>query len=441
MLYNEKKKKSRDTKNYNKEYDEEVQKVLISMLLSDPAGFAIARSIIKDEYFDDRLRPAVRFIMDYTEQERKLPPVELVKAKSGVTVEKFSEDANHTDYLLKEIEAFCQYKAMEIAVLDSVELLQTGRAGEIVERAKSALTISLMSDLGTDYFKDPEVRLRRMLDKSAYVSTGWKALDNKLYGGFTRGGLNTFIGISGSGKSLWLQNIAINWSMMGYTVLYISLELSEELVSLRLDAMITGRGTSEVLHDVDGTVMRIRKEQRENKPGKLFVKRLPEGGTTVNVLRAYVKEFQIKTGLKPDAIIIDYLDLMYPNNSYIDPSNLFVKDKFVSEEVRGFMHETNTFGATASQVNRCLKIDTSIIKDTGITTISSLKIGDKILGSNGFVSVTKVYKPAKQKAYKITTKSGKEIICSANHRFPTNNGLLSIDTGLSAGDLINKIRK
>ena len=79
---------------------------------------------------------------------------------------------------------------------------------------------------------------------------------------------------------------------------------------------------------------------------------MPEGSTTTNTLRAYLKEFQIKTGLKPDCLVVDYLDLMYPNNIKIDATSLFVKDKFVSEELRGLMHETNTFGATASQLNR-----------------------------------------------------------------------------------------
>ncbi|CAM6054962.1 unnamed protein product [Sphagnum tenellum] len=116
--------------------------------------------------------------------------------------------------------------------------------------------------------------------------------------------------------------------------------------------MITGRGTSEVLRDVDETVMIIRNTERVHKPGKLFIKKMPEGGTTVNTLRAYMKELQIKTGLKPDALVIDYLDLMYSTNPRIDPSDQFIKDKYVSEEIRGLMHETNTIGATASQLNR-----------------------------------------------------------------------------------------
>jgi len=379
MIYNENKKK-RETRTYNEQYNEEVQRVILNMLLSYPEAFALCRTIIKEDYFDDRLRPAVRFVMDYVEEYKVLPAIEQVKAKSGIIVEKFSEGQVHTDYLLKEVEGFCQYKAMELAVLDGVELLQTGRAGEIVERAKAALTISLMSDLGTDYFKDPEERLRRMIDKSAYISTGWNILDQKLFGGFTRGGLNILCANSGVGKSLFLQNLAINWSMLGYVVLYISLELSEELISVRLDAMITGRGTSEVLRNIDETVMLIRNKERKEKPGRLYVKKFPEGGTTVNTLRAYIKEFQIKTGLKPDALVIDYLDLMYPNNSKIDPSDQFIKDKYVSEEIRALMGETNTFGAVASQFNRSSVSVTEYDHSHIAGGISKINTADNVFG-------------------------------------------------------------
>jgi KaiC/GvpD/RAD55 family RecA-like ATPase len=351
MIYNDSKKK-RETKTYNEQYNEDSQRNILNMLLSDPEAFALCRTILNEDYFDDRLRPAVRFIMQYADENSILPAIEQVKAKTGITVEKFSEGGMHTRALTKDVEQFCQYKAMELAVLDGVDLLQTGRASEIVERAKAALTISLMSELGTDYFYDPETRLLQMRDKSSYVPTGWKTLDDKLYGGFTKGGLNIYCGQSGSGKSIFLQNLAINWALMGYNVLYITLELSEDLIAIRLDAMVTGRGTSEVLKDIKETVLRIRGTSMRDKPGKLYVKKLPEGGTTVNTLRAYIKEFQIKTGLKPDALVIDYLDLMYPTNTKIDPSDHFVKDKYVAEEIRALMHETDTFGSTASQLNR-----------------------------------------------------------------------------------------
>ena len=64
------------------------------------------------------------------------------------------------------------------------------------------------------------------------VSTGWPQLDRLLYGGFSRGELNIFAGGSGSGKSLVMLNIALNWLQQGLNGVYITLELSEELEAI-----------------------------------------------------------------------------------------------------------------------------------------------------------------------------------------------------------------
>src|SRR3954463_4544775 len=111
MLYADTKKRA--TQTYNEKYDEETQRLLLSMLLSDADAFAVCRSILNGAYFDDRLRPVVQFITDYAEQYGKLPAVEQVRTATGIGVEKFSEVGQHTDYLLKTVEGFCQYKAME----------------------------------------------------------------------------------------------------------------------------------------------------------------------------------------------------------------------------------------------------------------------------------------------------------------------------------------
>jgi hypothetical protein len=65
-----------------------------------------------------------------------------------------------------------------------------------------------------------------------------------------------------------------------------------------------------------------------------------------------LKEYQVKTGQKPDVILIDYLDLMMPLSVKVSPSDLFVKDKYVSEEIRNLAMETQCITVTASQLNR-----------------------------------------------------------------------------------------
>ena len=61
---------------------------------------------------------------------------------------------------------------------------------------------------------------------------------------------------------------------------------------------------------------------------------------------------QIKNGWTIDFLLIDYLDLLMPVSAKVSPSDLFVKDKYVSEELRNLAKELNCVFVTASQLNR-----------------------------------------------------------------------------------------
>jgi replicative DNA helicase len=85
--------------------------------------------------------------------------------------------------------------------------------------------------------------------------------------------------------------------------------------------------------------------------GKLFIKRMPESTTNANHIRAYLKEFEMAHCFLPDVIVLDYMDLM-TSNQKISAENLFVKDKYVAEELRSIGNEYNLLMVSASQMNR-----------------------------------------------------------------------------------------
>ena len=72
----------------------------------------------------------------------------------------------------------------------------------------------------------------------------------------------------------------------------------------------------------------------------------------MNDIRSYIKEVQVQTGIKVDFIMCDYLDLLMPVSAKVSPNDLFVKDKYVSEELRNLAKELNVLFVTASQLNR-----------------------------------------------------------------------------------------
>jgi hypothetical protein len=333
------------------QFGEEVQKVLLTFMVSDADLFARSRNIIKDEYFDNKLRPVVRYIQEYSEQYKALPTTMQLTAMTGISLSVLTDiNPAHGDWYLDTVEKFCRYRAIENVILDGPELLQKGAGAEIESRLREAMLISLQRDLGSQYSADPLGRLERLKDNKNIVPTHWKGIDNALYGGFARGSLNIFCGGSGSGKSLWMQNLALNWIENGYNVLYITLELSQDLTDNRVDTMVSGLSRGEMFSDIYTAAATI--SQKAKKYGDLTTKKFSEAGTTCNDLRAYLKEYTIQKGYKPDRILVDYLDLMYPNNAKVDAANMFVKDKYVSEELRSIAGDYDVPLVTASQLNR-----------------------------------------------------------------------------------------
>ena len=198
-----------------------------------------------------------------------------------------------------------------------------------------------------------------------------------MYGGFNTGELNIFAGGSGSGKSLFMQNLALNWALQGKNVVYISLELSEELCSMRLDAMLTGMGTKDVMKNADDVTLRVKMASK--KAGGLQIVQM-KNGCTVNDIRAYLKEFQIQNNIKVDALLIDYLDLMMPVSVKVNPNDQFIKDKFVSEELRNLAIELGVLFVTASQLNRSAVDEIEFDHSHIAGGISKINTADNLIG-------------------------------------------------------------
>jgi archaellum biogenesis ATPase FlaH len=334
----------------NIEYTEDKQKLIIDILLSSEEIYARCQNILNPRYFVNKFRQAMKFILTYSDEFHILPKVEHINAETGLNFARIENILiQHQDSFLKEIEEFCKNRALAVAITDSVELIEHGNYGEVEKRVREAILISLQTNLGTNYFEDPRDRLMKIKSRNGQMTTGWKTVDDKLYGGINRGEITIWCGGSGVGKSLFLQNQSLNIVKLGFNVVYITLELSEGLTSMRMDSMLTDIGTKEIFRNLDSVEIKVK--QAGFKAGLLHIKQMPQG-STVNDIKAYLKNYEIETQKRCDVLVVDYLDLLYPNNKKIDPSDLFIKDKFVTEELRGLIVDRNMVGLTASQLNR-----------------------------------------------------------------------------------------
>jgi archaellum biogenesis ATPase FlaH len=361
-----------------KDYSVDVQRLFLEMMLEDAQSYVRVQNIYNPQNFDKSLRPAAEFIKEHSDKFKTLPERTQIAAATGVKLQPVPDlNEGHYDWFMQEFESFTKRQELERAILKSADLLEKGDFEPVEKLIKDAVQISLTKDLGMDFWYDPEGMLDRYFNSGGQVSTGWPQMDRLLYGGFSRGELNIFAGGSGSGKSLVMMNIALNWVQQGLHGVYITLELSEELTGLRTAAMLTDMSTKDIRRDKDAAAIKIKMIGR--KAGSYQVKALP-AQSNINDIRAFLKEYQIKTGHKVDFIMIDYLDLLMPVSAKVSPNDLFVKDKYVSEELRNLAKELGLLMVTASQLNRSaveeIEFDHSHISGG----ISKINTADNVFG-------------------------------------------------------------
>jgi len=334
----------------SKEYTTELQKLFLEMMMGDAQTFVRIQNIFNKDNFDRSLRDAAEFMQKHTDEHKAMPTADQIRATTGVDLKSHTDlQEEHYDWFMQEFESFTRRQELERAILKSADLLEKGEYDPVEKLIKDAVQISLTKDMGTDYFADPRARLEAIRANNGQVSTGWPTMDKRLFGGMNRGELNIFAGGSGSGKSLFMQNISINWVQQGLNGVFITLELSEELCAMRMDAMVANTSTREIFKDMDTLEMKVKLAGK--KSGKFRIKYMP-AQSNVNQLRSYLKELQVQTGMKVDFVMVDYLYLVMPVSAKVSPNDLFVKDKYVSEELRNLAKEFNVLMITASQLNR-----------------------------------------------------------------------------------------
>ena len=348
------------------------------MMLSDAQSFIRVQNIFNAQNFDRSLREAAEFIEKHTADHSTMPTYEQVNVVAGTKLKPVTDvNSGHYEWFMKEFEQFTRRQELERAILQSADLLEKGEYDPVEKLIKDAVQISLTNDLGIEYWDDPRARLLGLKDGNGQVSTGWPALDRKLFGGFNKGELNIFAGGSGSGKSLFMQNLAVNWALQNLNGVYVTLELSEGLCAMRIDSMVTDIPSKDIFKDIDSVELKIGMTSK--KAGSLRIKYMP-AQSNINDMRAYLKELQIQTGKALDFICVDYLDLLMPVSAKVSPNDQFIKDKYVSEELRNLAKEFDVVLVTASQLNRAAVEEIEFDHSHIAGGISKINTADNVIG-------------------------------------------------------------
>ena len=150
-----------------KEYNVEIQKLFLEMMLQDAASYVRVQNIYNSENFDRSLRAVAAFIKKHSDDHKTLPTYDQIRATTGVELKPVPElNEGHYDWFMSEFESFTRRQELERAILKSADLLEKGDFDPVEKLIKDAVQISLTKDMGTDYFADPKARIDRYFNRS-----------------------------------------------------------------------------------------------------------------------------------------------------------------------------------------------------------------------------------------------------------------------------------
>ena len=285
-------------------------------------------------------------------------------------VEQIKEAYRHSDdelqYVEEEFTAFCKNQQLKSALLNSVDLLNSGDYDSIRHLIDNALKSGQDRNIGHEYNKDIETRYRE--DYRPTVPTPWPMLNQLTQGGFGAGDLGIVFGNPGGGKSWMMVAMAAHAVKMGYNVIYYTLELGQDYVGKRFDCYFTGHSIEEVQHhrsEVESIV--------EGLAGKLIVKEYPPKAASVSTLKAHIQKC-IDADIKPDMVIIDYIDYLRPPSKKFTERKDEIDDMYVA--CKGMAKEFKIVVLSPSQVNRMGAKDDIIEGDKAAGSYDKIMVAD-----------------------------------------------------------------
>ena len=348
-----------------------IENTIIKNLIQNDTYTRKVIPFIKSEYFTESSEKLIfEEISNYFDKYTKSPTVEallinldnvtskgdaIVKSSKQL-VENIKADDTPLDWLIDETEKWCKDRAIYIAVMDSIEVLDEKSkrsTGEIPDLLKAALSVSFDTHIGHDQLEDADERFEFYNTEEEKMPFDLEYFNKITKGGLPNKTLNICLAGTGVGKSLFMCHMASNCLLMGKNVLYITMEMSEERIAERIDANTMNVPMKE-LPDVskkeyDKKIQRIKNKTK----GKLIVKEYPTAAAHVGHFRHLLQELNIKKDFRPDIIFIDYLNICASHR--IRPgsgANSYTLVKSIAEELRGLAVEHDVPMVSATQTTR-----------------------------------------------------------------------------------------
>jgi replicative DNA helicase len=277
-----------------------------------------------------------QFIRNYSEANSSVPPMSLVveKFRDFTPAENIGATKHHLEELQQEflndsVRELLRTAAADVQAGHSADALETiiAKTAELKKNTAVIRDIDATDlDSAVAYFEN---LARQQALGSIGIKTGLPGFDNYLPAGITPGQLGVFLAYPGIGKSWFALYMAVQAWKQGKSPLIISLEMSETEVRNRVFA-IMGEGLWSHRKLSSGQVeiedlKRWHSKELAGKPEFHIISNDSGGEVNPSVIRGKIDQY------KPDLIIVDYLQLMSPNQK---SDNETVRMKNLSRELK-----------------------------------------------------------------------------------------------------------
>ena len=340
------------TLNSLKDYGPQYQIKVLNLLIFNPDFLHSVFDGLKEDYFPNDahqwivgeiksyyLKYKGNITLDVLKAELQKLDNDVLKVSIKEQIKKIiSTDLPDSEYIISEFSRFCKNQQLKSALLESVDLLKVGNYDDIEHRIKEAMKVGTERNLGHIYEKQVELRYRENTRNP--IPFPWDSFNNITQGGYGEGDLVLIFGNPKGGKSWAVMAMAAEAIKLGYNVVFYALELGESYVAKRFDAIFTGIPVDELdnhREKVDEIVSAL--------PGKLVIKEYPPKRASISTIESHIRQLDHK----PDAIFIDYLDLLRNRKSRNERKD-DIDDVYT--DAKGLAKELKIPVVSPSQANR-----------------------------------------------------------------------------------------
>ena len=265
-------------------------------------------------------------------------------------------DNTQFDWLVQETENFCKNKAIHNAIMRSIKIID-GSDTELKPDAlptllSQALGVCFDTNIGHDFIENASDRYDFYHREEERIPFDIEYFNKITDGGLPKKTLSCLLAGTNAGKSLVMCHMAAGFLSQGHNVLYISMEMSEQVTAMRIDANLLNLEISNVKHLDKDTYMSRIGAIRQKTNGRLIVKEYPTSGVHVGHFKALLNELKLKKGFVPDIIFVDYLNICMSSRVKGGNANSYTIVKSIAEELRGLAVEYDVPIATATQTTR-----------------------------------------------------------------------------------------